>query len=131
MRFKKDLEMNGNRYLIDTNIAIFLLAGDLKIAELLNENLVYFSFISELELQSFKKLTSRESTIIDDFLNDIVIIDINSKIKKDTIELRKKTSLKLPDAIIAATAKFLGVPILTADQQFKDIKEPQVILYYP
>lgn len=84
-----------------------------------------------MELLSFKKLTTRETAIIHDFLDDIVVIDINSKIKDDTIELRNNTILKLPDAIIAATARFLNIPILTADQQFKNIQDPQVILYYP
>lgn len=42
--------MSGNRFLIDTNIAIYLLAGDLRIAEMLDKTQIYFSFISELEL---------------------------------------------------------------------------------
>ena len=52
--------MNGNNYLIDTNIAIYLLSGNQKIAELLHQNNIYLSFISELELQAFKKLKQSE-----------------------------------------------------------------------
>ena len=123
--------MNGNRYLIDTNIAIYLLGGDSKIAELLDKTQIYFSFISELELLSFKKLSTPEKAIIKDFLDDVVIIDINKKIKDYTIKLRENNSLKLPDSIIAATSKFLNIPLLTADQEFKNIEDPQIILYYP
>ena len=121
--------MNGTRYLIDTNIAIYLLAGDQKIAELLDENQIFISFITELELLSFKELTSSEKTIIKEFLNDVVIIDINKKIKDLTIKFRENNSLKLPDAIIAATAQFLDIPLMTADQQFKNIEDPQILLY--
>ena len=121
--------MNGTRYLIDTNIAIYLLAGDQKIAELLDENQIFISFITELELLSFKELTSSEKTIIKEFLNDVVIIDINKKIKDLTIKFRENNSIKLPDAIIASTAQFLDIPLMTADQQFKNIEDPQILLY--
>ncbi len=129
--YKKGLEMNGNRYLIDTNIAIYLLAGDLKVAELLDQSHVYISFISELELRVFKQFTKEEEDIVRTFLNDIIIFDINAKIKEDTIEIRKTKGLKLPDAIIAATAKFLNLPVLTADTNFKKVEDPQIIIYSP
>jgi len=40
-----------------------------------------------------------------------------------TIKLRRRYSLKLPDAIIAATALSLEIPLLTADKDFAKIKE--------
>lgn len=121
--------MNGNRFLIDTNIAIYLLAGDLKITEILDGAQLYFSFISELELLSFKTLTEEEIDIIKNFLDDITIIDINEKIKEYTVELRSNQKFKMPDAIIAATAKYLRIPLLTADKDFAKIKNQQIILY--
>lgn len=99
--------MNGSRYLIDTNIAIYLLAGDKRIADILDQNQIYLSFISELELLSFKKLSEAEDIIIKEFLNDTVIIDINKRIKDFVIDFRRERKFRLPDAIIAATAKFL------------------------
>jgi len=122
--------MNGTRYLIDTNVAIYLLAGDQKIGELLDGNQIFISFISELELLSFRKLTAREISILKEFLDDVIIIDINKKIKDLTIGIRRSYELKLPDAIIAATAKFLDMPLMTADQQFKNIEDPQILLYH-
>ncbi len=123
--------MNGNRYLIDTNIAIYLLAGDERIADILDQNQIYLSFISELELLSFKKLSKEEETIIKNFLDEIIVIDINKKIKDFVIDLRKKRKIKLPDSIIVATGKFLNIPLITADQQLKSINETQIILYTP
>lgn len=122
--------MNGSRYLIDTNIAIYLLAGDKRIADILDQNQIYLSFISELELLSFKKLSEAEDIIIKEFLNDTVIID-NKRIKDFVIDFRRERQFKLPDSIIVATAKFLNIPLLTADQQFKNINEPQIIIYTP
>ena len=50
------------------------------------------------------------------------------KIKEQTIELRKKHSIKLPDAIIAATSLVYGLPLVTADKGFSKIDELDLIL---
>ncbi len=98
--------MSGNSYLIDTNIAIYLLGGDKKIAEVLNKNHIYLSFITELELVAFRDLDEKEIGIINDFITNCTVIDINRRIKDYTIDLRRKYKLKLPDCIVAATAQF-------------------------
>jgi predicted nucleic acid-binding protein len=121
--------MNGNRYLIDTNIAIYLLAGDQKVAEILDQSQVFVSFVSELELLSFEQEDNSNAAILKEFLNDVVIIDINKKIKDYTIEIRKERKLRLPDAIIAGTAKFLNIPLMTADDQFRKMEDPPIIFY--
>lgn len=54
---------------------------------------------------------------------DCSIIDINSEIKKCVIELRKSRKIKLPDAIIAATAMSLNIPFMSADKQLKKFGE--------
>ena len=43
--------------LSDTNIIIYLLEGDSAIAELFDQNSIFISFITELELLSAKKYT--------------------------------------------------------------------------
>ena len=81
--------MSGNNLFIDTNIALYLLSGDKTIQHILNQITVFISFISELELLSYKKLTIQDILKIDLFLADVTIIDMNAEIKKVTIELRK------------------------------------------
>lgn len=44
--------MSGNSIFLDTNILIYLLQGDLKIAELIDNKTFTISFITELELLS-------------------------------------------------------------------------------
>ena len=41
----------------------------------------------------------------------------------------KKYNLKLPDAIIAATAKYINCPLITADKDFEKIEDSTIILY--
>ncbi|MBY0476741.1 MAG: type II toxin-antitoxin system VapC family toxin [Chitinophagaceae bacterium] len=113
--------MSGNSLLLDTNVILYLLAGDSTLAALINGKDVHISFISEIELLSFKKLSVHEEQSIKYFLNDVTITDLNPSIKKKTISIRKEFGLKIPDSIIAATAGYLNMPVLTADEDFKKI----------
>lgn len=56
-------------------------------------------------------------------------MDINAEIKKSVIELRSKYSIKLPDAIVAATANYINQPLITADSDFKKLEELGIIYY--
>jgi predicted nucleic acid-binding protein len=56
-------------------------------------------------------------------------MEINQGIKGITINLRKRYSLKLPDAIVAATAIFLGILLSSADKHFGKIDELYFVLY--
>ena len=121
--------MNGNSLLIDTNIALYLLSGDDTLSEVLDGKIVYLSFISELELLSYPGLTKHDEEILVQFISDCIVIDVNKEIKIKTIELRRTYRLKLPDAIIAATASYLKQPIMTADSDFKKIDSIDLIYY--
>jgi len=121
--------MNGNSVLLDTNIILYLLGGDKTLLPLLQNKQLFVSFITQLELLSFKGLKKSEILEIKKFLLECTIIDINSKIKEHTINIRIKNSLKLPDSIIIATALFLNIPLLSADNQFCNIKDADLIFY--
>jgi predicted nucleic acid-binding protein len=56
---------------------------------------------------------------------------LNSGVKNIVIDLRRKYSIKLPDAIIAATAIFLNIPLISADKHFEKIAELMFVLYQP
>ena len=121
--------MSGINLLTDTNIILYLLGGDRDIAGILSGRIVHLSFINELELLSFPQLSSEDAQIIREFLRETIIIDINESIKAHTIYMRTKYNLKLPDAIVAATARFLQIPLLTADRDFKQIMEIPILFY--
>ncbi len=121
--------MSGTKFFVDTNIALYWLNGDKTLADLLNENQIYLSFITELELLGYSKLTTVEKIAIQDFLSDCKIVDINAKIKTQVIELRQRSKLKLPDSIILASAMYLDIPLLSADSDFKIIDNINLIYY--
>lgn len=121
--------MSGISLVVDTNIILYLLSGDQLVAEILNEKQIYISFITELELLSFKELTKSEHQKISEFISECTIIDINPSIKKQSVSLRKKYTLKLPDAIVVATSEFLNIPLITADARLKKVKEIDLVFY--
>ncbi len=47
--------MNGNNLFVDTNILVYLLEKDDALVSVLDDNSIYISFITELELLSFKR----------------------------------------------------------------------------
>jgi len=121
--------MNGNSFIVDTNIILYLLDGQELAFQLTNDKSIYISFITEIELLGFKKLKSSEEKRINNLLHDSIIIDINTPIKQIAIALRKKYSLKIPDLIIAATSIYMDLPLISADIVFKKVTELNFIQY--
>jgi len=121
--------MNGTSFLLDTNIILYLLSGDKTIASIINEKEIYVSFITEMELLSYKKISIHEEKKIKNLLSDVFIVEMNISIKAKAIEIRKENTIKLPDCIIAATAEHLDIPLLTSDEGFKKIKSIKHLLY--
>jgi len=54
---------------------------------------------------------------------DCHIIELSPAIKEKAIDLRRNYSLKLPDAIIAATAVELNLPLISGDGVFSRVDE--------
>jgi len=108
---------------------LYLLKGNDTLEEMLQGKNIYVSFITELELIGFKTITAKEEKQIESLLSECLIVSLNDSIKEKYVEIRRKYSLKLADAIIAATAIVSGTPLITSDKQFKTIKELKLITY--
>lgn len=121
--------MNGTKVFIDTNICIYLLNGDGDLSELLDQQSIFISVITEIELFSAKSLTEQEVKIIKEFVESVNVIDISALVKSKTIEVRKSSKLKLPDSIIAASALANNLPFISSDTAFGKVEELELILY--
>ncbi|MEL6441705.1 MAG: PIN domain-containing protein [Cyanobacteria bacterium J06621_8] len=64
-----------------------------------------------------------ETKKIQNFIEQITVVELKSSIKIEAIKLRKKYSLKTPDAIIAGTALRLQSSLMTNDQKLLSISE--------
>ncbi len=56
--------MNGKELLVDTNIFLYLLKGNDTLKEILQGKSLYISFITELELIGFSKISDTEENLI-------------------------------------------------------------------
>ncbi|WP_439553477.1 type II toxin-antitoxin system VapC family toxin [Flavobacterium macrobrachii] len=118
--------MNGIDFLADTNFLIFTSQGNLIVETFLDYN-IGISFISEMELLGVFCISKIQKSNIQKIIDQCFVIDFNLEIKKSAIQLKQKYKVKLPDAIIAATAIHYNIPFITADADFKIIKELDLI----
>lgn len=109
--------------LLDTNAVIYLQKGLL--ATTLPAGDYAISVITEMELLSFRGITDQEQIWLQKFLSQIHIMELDKDIKNLAIELRRDHQMKLPDAIIAATAICRQALLLTNDTGFNHLSDLQ------
>ena len=101
------------RFLFDTNAALYFLGNQL--ADVLPIGLYHISVISEIELLSYPNLATNEEGAIRDFLSKIETIGLRSDVTEAAVAFRRQHRMKIPDAIIAASASVLDAVLLTND----------------
>jgi predicted nucleic acid-binding protein len=97
------------RYIYDTNIFIYYLASEPTVSSLFAENFldlheILISPIVRMELLSFSILSEKEEQSIEGLLSQFNLVPLSREIEDQTIQLKRQCKIKLPDAIIAATA---------------------------
>jgi predicted nucleic acid-binding protein len=100
--------------LLDTNAVLYLLGG--RLANPLKSGLFFISVISEMELLSYPLLEPVMELQIRSFLSKVVVLGLTKNVRESAIKIRKENRLKLPDAIIAASALSLNAVLLTNDK---------------
>jgi predicted nucleic acid-binding protein len=103
------------RLLLDTNAVLYVLGGQL--AEPLPAGRYFASVITEIELLSYPSLDADEERHIRRLLSTITLVGLTQEVKDTAIQLRRDHTLKLPDAIIVATALSLQADLMTNDQR--------------
>ena len=121
--------MAGENVFVDTNIIVYLISGHQNAAKLLFNKELHFSFITEIELLSFKKLTKREETVTKQILADGLVFQSDSHITSLATRIRLNHGLEVPDAIIAATAIRFNLPLISADKDLSKVSDLQLIQY--
>lgn len=114
-------------FLADTNFLIYLHEGKSFVEPFLNYNFG-ISFISEIELLGHKNISKHDEKSLKELVKDSFVFNFNEDIKLQTIKLKQKYTLKLPDAIIASTCIIFQIPLITSDKGFKKVEELDLIL---
>jgi predicted nucleic acid-binding protein len=114
---------------LDTNAIIDFLkeqAGSVDLSALIEEHECFVSVITKLELLKYPEITRDEEEKILGILQVIPIMPLNADIENKTIEISRATELKLPDAIIGATAIVYEAEVVTSDTRFLDCTYPEL-----
>ena len=108
----------GMNHLLDTNILIYLDKGisDPNAVAFLSEATAdgaVISIITEIELLGFNFPSAVDLQKMEELINDATVLPLDKAIAEQTINIRRKYKIKLPDAIIAATALVHGLTLVT------------------
>ena len=108
-------------YLIDTNIIIYYLEGEQAAISFLrtHRGKLAISSITWMETLSYP-FTANEEQVVRTFLQEFRLIEISSPVMELSVEIRRKKKMKLPDAIIAASAVHHDLILVT--RNIKDFK---------
>jgi predicted nucleic acid-binding protein len=118
--------MTGVDFLIDTNIFIYIHEAKEEVEPFLHYELAYSS-ITKIELLGYSQLNNNQILLIEQMLNDCSELKISDEVINKAIILKRNYNIKLPDAIIAATALLNNLPLVTADKGFEKIDELSLI----
>lgn len=118
--------MTGLSFVADTNFLINVHEGN-PITEPFLDTVPVVSIITEIELLGWHKLPAADQRELRALLGDCFIMPLSPEIKDIAIQFRQQYIIKTPDAIIAATAKSLQLPLVTSDKGFKKLSGISII----
>jgi predicted nucleic acid-binding protein len=122
------------KYLWDTNTVIYFLQGqfpgkgEIFIDNTLNISPPTISAITEIELLCWKTPNTKDLETLQKFINVTHVFELETDIKLKTAVICKSHKIKLPDAIIAATAIINNLTLITRNtKDFKNIENLKLI----
>ena len=109
--------MNGKRALFDSNTVIYLSKRDIPLSLLEQYDQHFISVITYMEVLGYQFKEPKEEEYIKELLELFKTIYIDQEVADKVIEIRKNHRIKLPDAIIAATALTCDLVLLTRNTE--------------
>lgn len=124
------------KYLLDTNVWIDAIAGKLSadafLCLLSDAEWVGFSAITRLELFGFPGISDDEEKRLSSLMHRFTESEVTSVVIDRAIDIRKYKKIKVPDAIIAATALVADCVLITRNvDDFKSIQDLAVVNPHP
>jgi len=108
------MDRNRIQLLIDTNILIYALNGEPVSQAFVERNLhrAAITPIIYIEIMSYP-FSREEEACVRDFLDQMPLLPIDHDVMERTILIRRQKRIKLPDAMIAATAQVHDLTLIT------------------
>lgn len=117
-------------YLLDSNILIYYLEGKKEVRDFVKTRQSSRSFISVMsvtELLAKADLTKKQLTFLQTFLDKFSIVNFDMPVAREAARFKRIYKLLFPDAVMAATASILKLPLVTRDKHFGKIRELKTI----
>ncbi len=116
--------------ILDSNIIIYLSKNKLLIDDIFQEENEQYviSIITYMEILGYDFENTQEENIIKAIIAQLNTIFINKKMADKVIDLKKRYKIKLPDAIICATAITNNATLITNDKRLKAIEDLKLII---
>jgi len=120
--------MSGIDYLIDTNILIYIIKGNPKVEYFAKSEILAISYITEMEVLGKYQITEPEKQTVAEVFDYCYVLEMDAQIKQYAIDIKQQVKMKLPDAIIAATAIKHNLPLVTSDKDFRKVPNLDLVL---
>ena len=116
------------RVLIDSNIFIYAAAGQSEALAVLDSaasnDFSGYSAITRLEVLGYSQFADDEEARLLTMLSCFNEYDVSCSIIDEAVRLRKSAAIKVPDAIIAATARIYRATLITRNtDDFKNLED--------
>lgn len=122
--------MNGkDKALLDSNTIIYASQGSINAKTVLDiYRSCYASIITIIEVYAFDFTSNLEKQTIDKIISGLEVINLDRNIAEQAIIYRKNKvkKLKLPDAVILATARYLDADLISNDLKDFENVDPLV-----
>lgn len=105
--------MIGNKALFDSNVIIYLSKREISLSFLDQFDALFISVITYMEILGYPFSNPKEEKFIKELLSFFRTLYVDQHVADITIDIRKKKRIKLPDAIIAATAISESLQLVT------------------
>jgi predicted nucleic acid-binding protein len=120
-------------YLLDTNTVINYLDNSIPASAILFLNKIVddvcnISIITKIETLGYNFKSNEEKSMMEYFVSASIVYELNEAVVNVTIAIRKTHKIKLPDAIIGATAIVYNLTLITRNtSDFKNIDGIKVV----
>ncbi|MCF8234146.1 MAG: type II toxin-antitoxin system VapC family toxin [Bacteroidales bacterium] len=124
--------MNGIDKLLDSNILIYLSKKLLKLSSFSKPgDRILISVITYMEVLGYPFKTKKEEKLVKSICDSLEVIYLDQNIVHEVIRIRKSAKIKLPDAIIAASAIVNHSELITRNTKDFEIPGSQLKLFNP
>jgi predicted nucleic acid-binding protein len=120
----------GKRYLIDSNTIIDFCNGKLPLKgkDFLMNIRPEISIITQIELFANPNIPKQEYQLLEKFVDIAIVHAVDARLVQTTIDIRQNYKIKLPDAIIAATAIAHNLVLITRNiDDFKRLSNLTIV----